>query len=354
MATDTSLFSNLADPTLDRFLGECPQSPVENVNNIDTWINASVGTLYPLSSDATSEATFGGNYSETNLFDDFDTADLILSPFQTIPAQEHAYHGQYEHQTILDDHLPLTMASDQSFPGLSAGVDPTEIKIQKNKGTIVNARDDNRGNVSTKEPQNYDKLCQCRSEPSIFRTASRGARLKHNDAAISKHMQETTDRTPDLGSEGWELNSMLEMLEIYIFMLKNDLLVLKCQCLDYSSCKCERIKEYLHATVVSDPTFLTRASITESLRKRQRRLSLPPLPKQPRYLRSIFSTHLLIFPLKELSWNFGEQILRIVGALAMDLPQGMPKAQVIVLHPLPYQGIIQPPERREVIGDILR
>ncbi|MDE3228409.1 MAG: hypothetical protein KGO05_00895, partial [Chloroflexota bacterium] len=46
-----------------------------------------------------------------------------------------------------------------------------------------------------------------------------------------------------------ELSSQKQMLTTYLAMLKNELLMLKCKCLEHSDCGCDGIRDYLKNTV---------------------------------------------------------------------------------------------------------
>jgi len=43
------------------------------------------------------------------------------------------------------------------------------------------------------------------------------------------------------------------MLNTYVSVLKNELLMLKCKCLEHSDCGCERIRNYLKHTISTFP-----------------------------------------------------------------------------------------------------
>lgn len=77
--------------------------------------------------------------------------------------------------------------------------------------------------------------------------------LERNRVAASKCRQKKKEWTTSLEERARELQSQREMLVAYVSMLRNELLMLKCKCLQHSDCKCERLRDYLKNTVATLP-----------------------------------------------------------------------------------------------------
>ena len=75
--------------------------------------------------------------------------------------------------------------------------------------------------------------------------------LERNRQAASKCRQKKKEWTSNLEERAWELTNQRQMLTAYVTALKNELLVLKCKCLEHSNCGCERIREYLTKSVAN-------------------------------------------------------------------------------------------------------
>jgi hypothetical protein len=50
-----------------------------------------------------------------------------------------------------------------------------------------------------------------------------------------------------------DLSAQKQMLTTYLAMLKNELLMLKCKCLEHSDCQCQKIRDYLSSSVNTMP-----------------------------------------------------------------------------------------------------
>jgi hypothetical protein len=83
--------------------------------------------------------------------------------------------------------------------------------------------------------------------------AQREKFLERNRVAASKCRQKKKEWTNSLEERARELQAQREMLVAYVSMLRNELLMLKCKCLEHSDCKCERVREYLKNTVATLP-----------------------------------------------------------------------------------------------------
>jgi hypothetical protein len=250
MATEDSLFINETDPTLDNSLDRSQQSPLDILNTIDSWIDGSLCTQYPLSNEVNLDASFGGIYQETNFFDNCGSADLPLPPFQSYSPQEHIYNRQYGQLPFVKNDFPFTTVSDQSFSGLSIGVDPAKTTNQEHDSSAGKPSDNSRSGYRTVKYRKHDDTNLRGLGSDTLQRAHCHAQSKRNSTAESKHSEDKIDPGQDLECKFKELNTLRKMLDTFVFMLKNDLLILKCRCLDYSSCQCERIREYLQNTIV--------------------------------------------------------------------------------------------------------
>lgn len=77
--------------------------------------------------------------------------------------------------------------------------------------------------------------------------------LARNREAASKCRQKKKQWTSNLEERARILSDERQMLTTYLAMLKNELLMLKCKCLEHSDCGCESIREYLKSTVTNLP-----------------------------------------------------------------------------------------------------
>lgn len=77
--------------------------------------------------------------------------------------------------------------------------------------------------------------------------------LARNREAASKCRQKKKQWTSNLEERARELSFEKQMLTTQAAMLKNELLMLKCKCLEHSNCDCEGIRDYLKHTVTNLP-----------------------------------------------------------------------------------------------------
>jgi hypothetical protein len=77
--------------------------------------------------------------------------------------------------------------------------------------------------------------------------------LARNREAASKCRQKKKEWTQGLEQRARDLSAQKQMLTTYLAMLKNELLMLKCKCLEHSDCDCEAIRDYLKNTVTTMP-----------------------------------------------------------------------------------------------------
>jgi flagellar motility protein MotE (MotC chaperone) len=77
--------------------------------------------------------------------------------------------------------------------------------------------------------------------------------LARNREAASKCRMKKKEWTHGLEERARELSSQKQMLTTYLAVLKNELLMLKCKCLEHSDCDCDAIREYLKTTVNTMP-----------------------------------------------------------------------------------------------------
>jgi hypothetical protein len=77
--------------------------------------------------------------------------------------------------------------------------------------------------------------------------------LERNRLAASKCRQKKKTWTNNLEQRARELASERQMLATHVAVLRNELLELKCKCLEHTSCECEQIREYLKNTITTMP-----------------------------------------------------------------------------------------------------
>lgn len=83
--------------------------------------------------------------------------------------------------------------------------------------------------------------------------AQREKFLERNRVAASKCRQKKKEWTNSLEEKARDLQGQREMLVAYISMLRNELLMLKCKCLEHSDCDCVALRDYLKNTVAALP-----------------------------------------------------------------------------------------------------
>lgn len=83
--------------------------------------------------------------------------------------------------------------------------------------------------------------------------AQREKFLERNRVAASKCRQKKKEWTNSLEEKARDLQGQREMLVAYVSMLRNELLILKCKCLEHSDCDCVALRDYLKNTVATLP-----------------------------------------------------------------------------------------------------
>lgn len=83
--------------------------------------------------------------------------------------------------------------------------------------------------------------------------AQREKFLERNRVAASKCRQKKKEWTNSLEEKARDLQGQREMLLAYVSMLRNELLMLKCKCLEHSECDCVALRDYLKNTVSTLP-----------------------------------------------------------------------------------------------------
>lgn len=83
--------------------------------------------------------------------------------------------------------------------------------------------------------------------------AQREKFLERNRVAASKCRQKKKEWTNSLEEKARDLQGQREMLVAYVSMLRNELLMLKCKCLEHSDCDCVALRDYLKNTVATLP-----------------------------------------------------------------------------------------------------
>ncbi|TID18810.1 Mitochondrial-processing peptidase subunit alpha [Venturia nashicola] len=91
------------------------------------------------------------------------------------------------------------------------------------------------------------------SHLSLEEIAQRQKFLERNRVAASKCRQKKKEWTNSLEEKARDLQGQREMLVAYVSMLRNELLMLKCKCLEHSDCGCVALRDYLKNTVATLP-----------------------------------------------------------------------------------------------------
>jgi hypothetical protein len=77
--------------------------------------------------------------------------------------------------------------------------------------------------------------------------------LASNREAASKCRQKQKEWVQELEQKARDLCSQKDKLTTYVAVLKNELLMLKCKCLEHAECDCHGIRDFLKKTVSTMP-----------------------------------------------------------------------------------------------------
>jgi hypothetical protein len=163
---------------------------------------------------------------------------------------------------------PHTAMSAQSF-AMDVDVDnPNEISNQKKRSAkrMAKSNEDREKGKPSRKPRKNSKTTrelqhiqgneeeeeegeEVEEEEGVEGEDKREKFLERNRVAASKCRQKKKAWTNNLEQRARELASERQMLTAHVAMLRNELLELKCRCLEHTSCNCEQIREYLKNTV---------------------------------------------------------------------------------------------------------
>jgi hypothetical protein len=219
------------------------------------------GSLMPTSSDANSMpmsafAEFAGNSTAwgQHAMDFSGVFNGNGPPSWSWPA-EFSQPGQYNVRNGLDTPLKNHSSADQSFRTAADSIDPSEVVNTKKRARKTSKAGSGseksiggsklRKNSKTK-PE-FDEMEEDEGEDGDKREKF----LERNRVAASKCRQKKKVWTNSLEERARELTSQRQMLAAHVAMLRNELLELKCKCLEHTSCECEQIREYLKNTVAA-------------------------------------------------------------------------------------------------------
>jgi hypothetical protein len=148
------------------------------------------------------------------------------------------------------------MVSGRSFGMETDAIDPNEVMNHKKRTRKMSkAGIDNGKGKASRKPQKNNKiplvLEDLDEEGEDEDEDKREKFLERNRVAASKCRQKKKAWTNNLEERARELTSQRQMLSAHVAMLRNELLELKCKCLEHTSCECEQIRDYLKNTVAA-------------------------------------------------------------------------------------------------------
>jgi hypothetical protein len=126
------------------------------------------------------------------------------------------------------------------------------VNKKKRNGRKLSAVHVERGVCSTssgKVQMNSNVLSRRPVENNMEVENKREKFLERNRAAASKCREKKKLWTHDLEEQARELTSQRHMVTQHVAILQNELLELKCKCLEHIHCECEQIRDYLQNTV---------------------------------------------------------------------------------------------------------
>jgi hypothetical protein len=213
-----------------------------------------IGPLDPLlntncNADQFDDFNLSSNYwNEPSRFGSLDAINPTLSPLDGNQSCDTGYVSQEGSSKSPATVSPLLFAD----------------KVVRNASSITpNSR--KRSSTKTTASRQSDAKPSARKARRTSRTASidvmldeedgskREQFLARNREAASKCRQKKKEWTTGLEDRARELSAQKQVLTTYLAMLKNELLMLKCKCLEHSDCGCEGIRDYLKNTVNTMP-----------------------------------------------------------------------------------------------------
>jgi hypothetical protein len=151
------------------------------------------------------------------------------------------------------DDPPYDMRSAESFGTGVDAIDPVETVNQKKRTKKTpKAGTENSGGRASRRPRKNSMITpETEDQEGEEGEDKREKFLERNRVAASKCRQKKKAWTNNLEERARELTSQRQMLTTHVAMLRNELLELKCKCLEHTSCDCEQIRAYLKNTVAA-------------------------------------------------------------------------------------------------------
>jgi len=135
------------------------------------------------------------------------------------------------------------------------GVDPNDMVAQGKGAAKKRSRTGGEvdgGNAGGRKARRNSKIARESEElQGIDDEDKREKFLERNRVAASKCRQKKKVWTSNLEQRARKLTSERQMLTTHVAMLRNELLELKCRCLEHTNCECGQIREYLKNTVAA-------------------------------------------------------------------------------------------------------
>jgi len=249
------------DPTLTNLttfesLLPCSRTPpFQLVNTNSPSISKSNDGLSPLSgadlSSFRGDAAFWGNRQGANHPGRFDTAGSYLRPLQTQSVPPAGYELPNCQSIPLEGSSRHTVVWNKPFPESSNAIAPDDRITEGNKEFKERLKQGNIGGGRSigRKVRKGGKVGQGDHYIDVAEEAKRERFLDRNRVAATKCRQKKREWTKNLEERVRELTVQREMLTTYVSVLKNELFMLKSQCLEHSDCDCEHIREYLKNTL---------------------------------------------------------------------------------------------------------
>jgi hypothetical protein len=222
------------------------------------------GSLMPTSSDAHSMSmnAFAGFAGNPTAWDqhamDFSGVFNANGPPSWAWPSDFGQSGQFDVRNGLttppEDSSSPEMASERSLGMGIDAVNPNDIVNQKKRTRKMSKANNEieKGKPGRKPRKNSKTTSQMEDAGEGEGDEDKREKfLERNRVAASKCRQKKKTWTNNLEERARELTAQRQMLATHVAMLRNELLELKCKCLEHTSCNCEQIRDYLKNTVAA-------------------------------------------------------------------------------------------------------
>jgi hypothetical protein len=202
--------------------------------------------------------------SDGDFWNDYSHADALptINPTIALLGGDQSYDTGYISQKGLTGRSLLMDMPYQPLSYITTEGASTTPKSRKCSST-KSRKSTNRKGISTKNNNTKDVIGKpSREARRISNSSSVNLHLKGEDdntrreqflarnrEAACKSRQKKKAWTQDLERKARDLSAQKQMLTTGVAALKNELLMLKCKCLEHSDCACEGIRNYLRNTV---------------------------------------------------------------------------------------------------------